>query len=184
MLVPIRSPQGEEDVAAREFDLTQTAKAFAAAIPIVATAVFGLLEIAGVEDATDPAYVIAALGVTAVALLTLGLVASADILGRSAVEVAKRRAAAGEAATESPADATAAAAERKRLDELAATEREHKNAIASEERARLDRVAGDERKRKDQVAADERARLDRVAEDERKRKDWEAELERRRQGDG
>jgi hypothetical protein len=75
---------------AREFDLTQTAKKLAAAIPVFATAIIGVLKTAGVEKATEPAYIAAVLGLTAFGVVALGLVAAADILGRSYVEGAQR----------------------------------------------------------------------------------------------
>ncbi len=190
-------PQEGRLVEAPEFDLTQVAKKLALAIPVFATAIVGGLKALGVEKATDPAYVIAALGVTAAGLLALGIVAAADIVGRAYVEASKRLA----DATSTPGVAepsevdgqekerldAAAQGERGAQDRDAEAERTRLDRLAEEERQRLDRVADDERERQGRVAeqertrlGEERQRLDRVADDERERQDRDAEAERKR----
>ena len=182
----LATPPGTEEVKAREFDLTQTAKKLAATIPVFATAIIGVLRAAGVEKATEPAYIAAVLGLTAFGVVALGLVAAADILGRSYVEGAQRIGDAtalpggDDAARERQQLDQAAKAQRDELDRAAAVERERKDGVAADERDRLARVAEDERTRSGKVAEDERNRLDREAEDERKRKDQLAEDERDR----
>jgi hypothetical protein len=59
-------------------------------IPLVLAAVVGGIRALGVEQATDPAYVVAGLGVTAFAVISLGVVSAADILGRAYVEAVHR----------------------------------------------------------------------------------------------
>lgn len=190
-------------VDAPEFYLTQVAKKLALTIPVFAAAVVGVLKFLGVEDATDPVYVVAALGVTAAGILALGIVAAADIIGRSYAAAAKARAdvhgsteGLGEEETNRLAAAAQAAreasdqdadAERKRLDRLAEEERQHLDRVAAEERERQDRVAeqkrtelNDERRRLDRVAEAERKRLDGIANDERERQDQVADEARRR----
>jgi hypothetical protein len=204
-LVPLLAddpPDEDRLVEAPEFEVTQVAKKLAGTIPVFAAALVGGLELLGVEEATDPPYVIAALGVTAAGFLALGTVAAADIVGRAYVEAAKRRvdatnsipgqdsaAAVAEQASER-LDAAAqeerdalsreSEAERKRLDLLAEEERQRLDLLAEEERERLDRVANDERKRQDRVAEEERNRLGRAADDERQWRDRAAEAARSR----
>jgi hypothetical protein len=75
---------GEELVKAKEFDLTQVAKQLAVALPIVMGGILGALELLGVKDTFEtPAYVVAALGVSAAGVLGLAIVSAADIVGRA-----------------------------------------------------------------------------------------------------
>ena len=130
---------------APEFDLTQVAKKLALSIPVLAVALVGALKALGVKDATDPVFVVAALGVTAAGVLALGLVAAADVLGRSYA-----------------AAAMTSVGSRGPTDDLGEQDKQQLDAAAQAARDASDQDAAAERKRLDRLAEEERERLDRV----------------------
>lgn len=75
---------GEEVVKAREFDITQYGKKMAVLIGVLTPAIVGGLKVLWGKDVT-PAMVVAALGVTAVAILSASLVMAADMISRALV---------------------------------------------------------------------------------------------------
>jgi hypothetical protein len=78
---------GDEVVTAREFDITQYVKKLGVSIGVLAGASAGALKLFKVEQIT-PGIVAAALGVTAVGLLGVCLVAAVDIAARAYVTAA------------------------------------------------------------------------------------------------
>ena len=80
----IADKPGAEVVKAREFDVTQYGKWMAGLIGVLTPAIVGALKLFKVEQVTEPV-VIAALGVTAVAVFSVSLVISVDMLARAIV---------------------------------------------------------------------------------------------------
>lgn len=99
---------GEEVVTAREFDVTQYGKKMAVLIGVLAPAIVGGLKVLWGKDVT-PAMVVAALGVTGIAILSASLVMAADMISRAIVtraEHPKSTPAAGGASGGDPGDGT------------------------------------------------------------------------------
>jgi hypothetical protein len=75
---------GAEVIKAREFDITQYGKKMAVLIGVLAPAIVGGLKVIWGDQVT-PAMVIAALGVTAIAIFSASLVMAVDMIARALV---------------------------------------------------------------------------------------------------
>ncbi len=83
---------GDEVIKAREFDITQYGKKMAVLIGVLVPAIVGALKLFHVQEVSE-AMVIAALGVTAVAILSASLVMAVDMIARALVTSASKPAA-------------------------------------------------------------------------------------------
>ena len=154
---------GEVTVQAKEFDLTQVAKQLALGIPVLMAAILGALDAGGVDKPfKTPAYVIAALGVTAVGLLGLAIVSAADILGRCYVQ-AHLPASAQLAQNGAVVDGKEVSTEQHREDRLARERHEREDKLAKKQQEREDRLAKERQDREDRLARERQEREDRLA---------------------
>lgn len=160
------TPEGEAIVNAREFDLTQVVKKLTVAIPLVLAATIGALKTAGVEEATDWRYIVAGLGVTAFAVLSLGIVSAADILARGYVEASKSPTNVEEKKKDAAVDAVP-----DRQDRLAKDAQEREDRLEKERRDRQDRLDKEALDRHDRLERERLEREDRLAKEARERDD-------------